>query len=255
MENNELMSYYQISCNEENRLKQNQNNLVEFLTTMYFLTKHIKPKSTILDCCAGGGIYTFPLATSGHIVTAGDLVAKHVEIIKEKDVNSQLAEVYQGDVLDMSIFQDNSFDVVLCLGALYHLQDVKEREKALTECIRILKSEGILFFSYINRNAIFINKFKQNPDGIIEYFDILKTGKNGVFYGMALGEVNNLVSKFDIEKITDAAIDGLRYPLYDEINTCSKDSFEMYMKYHFDTCEDPSIIGHSMHGLWIGRKK
>ena len=27
------------------------------------------------------------------------------------------------------------------------------------------------------------------------------------------------------------------------------------VEYHLATCEQPSILGHSMHGLWIGKKK
>ena len=32
------------------------------------------------------------------------------------------------------------------------------------------------------------------------------------------------------------------------------EDFATYMECHLVTCEQPSIIGHSMHELWIGRK-
>ena len=252
---NELLNYYQTDCNEDTRLTQNQNNLIEYQTTMHFLTKHIKPKSAVLDCCAGGGIYAFPLAKAGHTMTVGDLVDEHVEILREKNTSNQLSKIYQGDILDMSKFEDNSFDAVLCLGALYHLHEQTHRVQALNECIRVLKPDGLLFFAYINRNAMFINNFSKNPSLITKHTDILLTGKNGVFYGMDFCEVDKLTSNFNIKKITNVGIDGLRYPLYDKINSCSEEDFEVYMKYHIATCEEASILGQSMHGLWIGQKR
>lgn len=78
------MNYYQKEYNEDNCLIRNQNNLVEYQTTIHFLSKYIPSKSTVLDFCAGGGVYAFPVAKIGHIVTAGDLVDDHVKILKEK---------------------------------------------------------------------------------------------------------------------------------------------------------------------------
>lgn len=56
---------------------------------------------------------------------------------------------------------------------------------------------------------MFINKFKQNPNGIASETDILATSKNGIFYCMDLGEVDKLITKFCLEKITDIGIDTL----------------------------------------------
>ena len=229
MINEKLIEYYQnCECVEKDRLSRDRCNNIEYTTTMYLLNKYLPKSGSVLDCCAGGGIYAFSLANQGYEVTAGDLVKKHVDILNSENKNGLLKSVYQGDVLDMSRFSNESFDVVLCMGALYHLMELNDRKKCVEGCLRVLKKGGLFVAAYINRNAVYINHFNQNPP--VER------------------------RKHIFETITNAGVDGLRYPLAYRINTAENDDFENYMEYHLSSCEEPSIIGHSMHGLYIGRK-
>lgn len=45
--------------------------------------------------------------------------------------------------MDLSMFDDNSFDVVLNFGAFYHLKDEEDRIKSIAESMRVLKPHGI----------------------------------------------------------------------------------------------------------------
>lgn len=249
-----MLKQYYNNHDEDGRLKKDNVHSIEYQTTLHFLQKHLLSGSNVLDCCAGCGIYAFPLADLGYSITACDLMKKHVDLMMTSDTENMLKAIYQGNVLDMSRFSDASFDAVLCMGALYHLQTGDERERCLNECLRVLKPNGLFAFAYINRNALFINHFKRNPQNTEDGESIMKYGKNDIFYGMAFGEADALADKFKLKKITDIGVDGLIYPLYDEINSLDDKSFKRYMEYHLATCEEPSIIGHSMHSLWIGRK-
>lgn len=40
-----------------------------------------------------------------------------------------------------------------------------------------------------------------------------------------------------------------------KLNNASEENFNKYIEYHYLTCEDESIVGASLHGLWIGRKQ
>lgn len=252
-----LSNYYLTGYGEQNRFHRDQAHRIEFVTTLHFLLKHL-PKGkgcSVLDCCAAGGAYAFPLAKEGYRVTAGDLIQEHVNILNRENKDGLLASVYQGDVLDMSRFEDEAFDAVLCMGALYHLMRLEEREKCIAECLRVLKKGGIFVFAYINRNAVYINHFNINYGDIAYRKALLTTGVNdGVFYTMDFDEAQQLADKFPLEKITNAGVDGLIYPLKSRLNEAPPEEFAAYMEYHLATCEQPSIIGHSMHGLWIGRK-
>jgi hypothetical protein len=39
-----------------------------------------------------------------------------------------------------------------------------------------------------------------------------------------------------------------------KINAASDANFEKYLDFHYSVCEDESIIGTSIHGLFIGQK-
>ena len=251
-----LEDYYNSDYDEINRLEMNKEHSIEYITTIHFIKKHLVDSCTILDCCAGGGIYAFPLAEDGYKVIAGDIIPKHVEAIREADVDNLLSEICECNALNMPQFADDTFDVVMCLGALYHLSDYDQRKACIKECLRVLKPNGIFIFSYINRNARFIHNFMGGRIGAETSLSLFKSAEdaNDPFYSFELGEQNKLVAEFPLSKITDVGIDGLRYPFYDKINNLSDEEFEKYMEYHFATCEHPSIIGHSMHGLWIGKK-
>jgi len=232
-----------------------QAHRIEFVTTMKFLLDYLPKGCSVLDCCAGTGVYAFPLAKQGYQVTAGDLVEKHVEIMKQNDNENLLNDIYQGNVLDMSKFEDESFDAVICMGALYHLMSEKDRETCVSECLRVLKNDGILALAYINRNAMYIAQLGNENSSVESLNNILESGINRVFYGMDFGEMDELVNKFSLEKLTDVGVDGLVYPLFGRLNELSEAEFDAYMSYHLATCEHCSILGHSCHGLWIGKKK
>ena len=249
-----LISHYLTVCGEQNRLQLDPAHTIEFITTMRFLLKHIPRGSSVLDCCAAAGAYAFPLAKEGYKVTAGDLIRAHVDILNAENTHGALVGVYQGDVLDMSQFPDGIFDAILCMGALYHLMDYKDREQCVAESLRVLKPGGVFAFAYINRNAVYINQFSRGGATLQELAEIRETGANGVFYTMDFNEVDLLTSNFPVVKVTDVGVDGLMYPLINRLNTATAEEFSAYMQYHMATCEQPSILGHSMHGLWIGRK-
>lgn len=244
-----MIEEYYNNGDETGRLFRDRTNYIEYATTLKYLTEYLDGATTVLDCCAGGGVYAFPLAEQGYSITAGDFTRKHVDILNASENRHMLADVYHGDVRDLSRFGDNTFDAVLCLGALYHLFTESDREKCVSECLRVLKPDGVFMFSYINRNAVYIDHLNPKTGE-----QLLRDGANGIFYTMDFGEPDKLMSKFQAKKLTDIGIDGLRYPIADRITSLNDDEFDAYMRYHLDTCEQPSIIGHSMHGLWIGRK-
>ena len=154
----------------------------------------------------------------------------------------------------MSVFEDDSFDVVLCMGALYHLKSVEERQKCIAECLRVLKKGGIFVLAYINRNPCVLYQFFQKPKDIAFQSKLIETGDNGLFYAAGFDEIEKIILDFSLTKIRNIGVDGSAYPLQKKINRLSKKGFEDFVTYHFSVCEEPSVIGNSMHGLLIARK-
>ena len=258
---NKVVHYYNF-YDEDGRLMRDNTHKVEYLTTLYLLEKYIKTCSIILDASAGTGRYSFYLAEKGHIVTACDIVPKHVDTINERmQSTSLLKKTFIMDARDMSMFDNESFDAVLCMGPLYHLENEIERHKVISECLRILKNDGIILIAYINRQASYLIELKKEETLQREFLDdILSKGyqsgpKSEAFYFSSSQEIESFMSDFNVEMLCNAGVDGISYILADKINRYSESDYEYWLKNHIKYCTDPYLLGYSLHGLYIGKKK
>ena len=77
----ELEQYYNKFC-EEKRLTRRHGN-IEFVTSMKYIHKYLKPDDKILDIGAGTGRYSVALADEGYDVTAVELVKYNLGILKQ----------------------------------------------------------------------------------------------------------------------------------------------------------------------------
>ena len=142
----ELEQYYN-KFNEEKRLS-SRHGQVEYITTMKYIHKYLEdmPQAAILDIGAGTGRYSVALAQEGYDVTAVELVKYNLGILKSK--NSSV-KAYQGNALNLKRFADESFDMTLLFGPMYHLYTEEDKQKALAEakrdlCIQRRTHSGVL---------------------------------------------------------------------------------------------------------------
>ncbi len=107
---------------EENRLTTNKARKIEFITTIKALERFLKPGAKILDCAAGTGVYSFYYAQKGFKVNALDITPRHIEYINNKLKNTNcIMETGINNAIDLSLFTNETFDIVLCMGPMYHL--------------------------------------------------------------------------------------------------------------------------------------
>lgn len=121
---------------------------VEFYRSKEIISDYITKKSVIYDIGGGIGKYSEWLAENGHIVTLIELAPAAVEYAKKNMKTPYKAEVGDARNIDKP---DESADVVLLMGPLYHLQDRAEREKVLGEAHRVLKKGGLLIAAGISK--------------------------------------------------------------------------------------------------------
>ena len=75
-------------------------------------------------------------------------------------MNNPNIKAFLGNALDLSRFSDNSFDLIIMFGPMYHLHSKEEKIKALSEAKRILKDNGFMFICYyMNEYAIIKHGF------------------------------------------------------------------------------------------------
>lgn len=252
MDLNELYSYF----NEEDRLK-SKSSSIEFLTTNHYIRKFLKPNMKILDIGAGTGAYSFYYAKQGYEVTAIDLVEKHVEIMKSKVTSDMKIKVYQGNALDLSFLEDGCFDLVLCLGPLYHFDNDFDKLKCINEAKRLCKKGGIIFFAYISNDMVFVTestlynpKFLKSDHYDKNTFKI----KDITFCFLTVEKMEDLMKKTKLKKLHQFAADGLAELLEDKINKFNDDEFNEWFRYHLYACEKENVIGYSNHIVYVAKK-
>lgn len=254
-----LNNFYNEDCAEDTRLE-SQHGQVEFLTTIKYIEEYLKPETKILEIGAGTGRYSLYYANKGYDVTAIEYVRHNVDILKSKIKDNMNIVAEQGDAVDLSRFENNTFDVTLVLGPLYHLYEDKDINKAIEEAIRVTKKDGIIAIAYLTSDSIMID-WSLMGDHLIngypnDFDDNFKMTRypQGVFAPFYISEFKNIMSKFNVESLHNVATDGFTHHVKDKIDSLSKEEFEVWMRYHLSTCEREELQGYSNHMLYICKK-
>lgn len=149
----EILNHYEQAAERE-RLNIGPSQ-IEFVRTKDVIERWIGDRRAIVvDVGGGPGAYASWLAAHGHEVHLIDPVARHVEQAEALNATSsrKMMSCSIGDARRLE-WPDQSADVVLLLGPLYHLTDLSDRLQALTEARRILKPGGLVFAAAISRFA------------------------------------------------------------------------------------------------------
>ena len=255
-----LSFYYENENDEDKRLTNDRTNYLEFLTTVKYLDMVCPPNSKILDACAGTGAYCFWLAEKGHEVTAGDVIEYNLNKIRERQKDkSVLKEIYHGNILDLP-HEDNSFDVVLNLGALYHMTDENNRIQAVKESLRVLRPDGIYCAAYVNRYSCVpkYHELMQDKEKFWILESVIDRGygvDDSLFYCSSPEEIKLLMESFGLTQLHNIATDGVKFMMKDTLNALDEETYERWLNIHYKMCDVPSLLGYSEHCLYIGRKK
>jgi len=104
----------------------------------------------VLDVGCGGGILSESMFFKGADVTGIDLGEKALNVAKLHQLESDAKVNYQCiAVEELAKLEPHSFDVITCMEMLEHVPDPAAIVKA---CAKLIKPNGSVFFSTINRN-------------------------------------------------------------------------------------------------------
>jgi SAM-dependent methyltransferase len=143
----EILGYYETG-EELGRLERGYSRL-EFARTKELLLRYLPPPpARVLDVGGGPGVYAAWLADAGYEVKLVDLTPLHVKEARDRAVGRFVTEI--GDARALAE-PEESYDVVLLLGPLYHLVERVDRVQALKEARRVLRPDGLLAAAAISR--------------------------------------------------------------------------------------------------------
>ena len=258
---NYLEEYYN-SFNEEERLL-SRHGQVEYRTTMKYIHQYLEGMTNpeILEVGAGTGRYSITLAKEGYRVTAVELVARNLEVLRSKLDGTEPITAMQGNALDLSALPDHAYDMTMLLGPMYHLYTREDKLQAMREAIRVTKPDGYILVAYCMNEAAVIgygfvrNHAKELRKSLVtpdwhcisepkELFELVRTE-----------DIDSLDAEFPVERLGLVATDGASHYLRECIDAMDDEVFGLWLDYHFSVCERQDLVGASNHTLDILRKK
>lgn len=258
-----LEEYYN-KFNEDKRLD-SRHGKVEFVTSIHYIYKYLeqiaertgkaRQEIKILDIGAGTGRYSIALAKEGYDVTAVELVKHNLGRLKQK---CSLVKAYQGNALKLKRFADESFDLVLLFGPMYHLKGEGEKLQALLEAKRVLRQDGVLLVAYImNEFSVLTYAFKEKhilealEEGMLDA-SFHCTEKGNELYSMVrLEDIAELNRQADMKRLQIIAADGAANYMRPFLNGLTEEEFQHFITYHLATCERMDLMGASGHTVDI----
>ena len=256
---NEFYSHY----DEDGRLSKKHGS-VEFLTTMRYIGQYIKPGDRVLEVGAGTGRYSHALARQGYTVDAVELIGHNIDVFQNNIQPGENISITQGNALDLSAFSDNTYDITLLLGPLYHLYTKEDKRQALREAIRVTRPGGVIFAAYVISDGCLLDEgFLRGNINVAEY---VKTGlldgetfaaksePKDLFELVRKEDVDELMRDFPTTRLHYVASDGCALLLRYAIDAMDDVAFALYLNYHFATCERADLLGVTSHALDVFRK-
>ena len=261
METLQALTQFYSNYDEEGRLL-SRHGQVEYLTTMRYIEKYLRPGMRVLEIGAATGRYSHSLARKGYRVDAVELIQHNIDIFNTLTRPGEDITIRQGNAKDLSCFADDTFDMTLLLGPMYHLFTVEEQQQALSEAIRVTKKGGIIMAAYCGNDATIVQfRFgrgmlrEQRYQELID-FETFKASSDPaeLFQLYRIEDIDALMENFHTERLHFVGTDMAANYMRDVVDEMDEEFFELFLKYHFTICEREDMVGVSHHFLDVFRK-
>jgi 2-polyprenyl-3-methyl-5-hydroxy-6-metoxy-1,4-benzoquinol methylase len=230
-------------------------------THVHYLRRFVRSGDRVLDIGCGPGRFTIELARMGARVVAADVspgqLHLHRSHVSAEDAESAVEDRHIVDVLDLGIFDDASFDAVVCYGGV--LSYVLERAAdALGELARVTRPGGHLLISAMSlvgstaaRSESVVEHARQHGAADVHSIvatGLLPSGASGGHLAMRLyrwRELNALLA--GAGTVVAASSTGL-FPNADE-----PDAAQLLAELELDLGAEPGALDAGMHILAVVR--
>jgi ubiquinone/menaquinone biosynthesis C-methylase UbiE len=243
---------------------------VEYAITVRLINRYIPDNAIVGEVGVGGGYYTKLLAMKNCRLYLADVSNKLLErvlkLFKDEGISEQIISANQVSGTDLKTFPDNSLDVLLFMGPLYHLCSLELRKKAVKEAKRVLKPGGILFAAAINRLAYFRDLFIYGPEKVVKYVEFneqyLLDGNLDPDHAPPIG-YSNLTTRDefrqlfleDFDEVKLLAVEGFLSPWQQKFPEISPEAQNAWLDLVEKTAQSPDSFGIADHYLYIGKKR
>lgn len=255
-----LTNYYE-HYDEDGRLR-SKHGLVEYLTTMRYIHQYLKPGMRVVEIGAGTGRYSHALAREGYELDAVELVEHNIQVFQSQTLPDEKITIRQGNALDLHFLSNESYDMTLLLGPMYHLFSQQEQRRALAEAIRVTKKGGVVFAAYCNNDATMLQFCFQK--GMIQdpHFRSLidmstfktRSTPDELFQLYRREDIDQLMEDFEVQRLHYVGTDMATNFMRETVDAMDEEMFQLYLQYHFSICEREDMVGATHHMLDVFRK-
>ena len=173
---------------------------------------------------------------------------------------SYTVKAFQGNAKDLSFLPDNSFDITLNFGPLYHLIGDEEKLIAMNEAKRVTKDGGLIFNAYVmNDYCILTYCFEEDricnlmEKGFIDDSFHVRSDNDELYDYMRVEDIDRLNKLTGLERVKIFSPDGPSDYMRPVINKMSEESFEKFVDFQMKNAERPDLIGAGSHTVDIVR--
>lgn len=264
---NDVTTWYSDYYDEQDRLSDHD---LEYTRCQRIISRYLTgAPMAIADVGGAAGAYSFWLAGMGHQVSLVDLTPRHIEQARARSDNTgvQLTGYHVGDARALP-FSDDSLDLVLEMGPLYHLQQHGDRMAVLREAFRVLKPSCPVVCQVISRWASLVDGFKygfvtdpyfheimqrdmrtgrhENPEHVVQYFTTA--------YFHRPDGIRDELSNAGFRAIKLLAVEGFASPLDARALMADPEKASMLLDCLDATESVPELLGISAHIIAVGVK-
>lgn len=267
-----IAAYYDQSADQEyRRLTQSPLHESEWLLTVDLVDTYLPPGSAVIDIGAGPGRYTeYLLRERNCRVGLVDLSPACVDRFRQRiepGLGERVLFAQPACATDLACAADASFDGALLLGPFYHLREESERLAALAEARRVLKPGGFLFAAFLSPYPLLTRVLERDPDLLTDDALVSQLTRGG---GVDAPSVSRLVEQFRCwpaqarSLMEQAGFTTVRMRNLEGVGALAEETQrrvlttperkEGWFRLLRQTCENPDLLGATIHYLYVGQK-
>ncbi len=270
----DVLEHYTSSTRPEDERLRRGPGRIELLRTQELIRRHLGERAAceVLDVGGASGVHAAWLADDGHHVHVVDPVPLHVQQASAR--GNRATAPFTASLGDARQLEqaDESVDVVLLLGPLYHLVERDDRVRALTEAHRVVRPGGVVVAAAISRFASLLDGVAHgwlDPEfSAVVDADLASgvhrnpTGREEWFTTAYFHRPEELVEEAHAAGLHVDGVFGIEGPAYwairreaGRLGDVSDEDLRLVLAAARAVEEEPSLIGASPHLLLAARRR
>jgi 2-polyprenyl-3-methyl-5-hydroxy-6-metoxy-1,4-benzoquinol methylase len=264
-----IAHYEDFGDREWERFSSSPVDTVSLFIHTHYLQQFVKPCSRVLDVGAGPGRFTQVLAEMGCRVVVADISPVQLELhrkhAQELGFDEGVEDRLQLDICDLSCFDSESFDAVVCYGGpLSYVLD--QALVALQGCVRVCKRGGYVLASVMSlwggahrylRGALAVPP--ESNRRITDTGDLTPENWEGATHHCHMfrsGELRQLVNRVGLTMLAISASNCVS-TVWDHLLTEAKgdpEKWQEVLRMELEACKEDGCLDMGTHIIVVGRK-